>query len=420
MICLYGILIFLAFNKHSKSGYFNYHSEIWSDKAGYYIYLPATLKYNLNGNNLPDSIVERTGKGFFLSEDKVKIETKYTYGVALLQLPFYLAADIVASTIGMQANGFSPIYHWAINLAAATYLFLGLFFLFQFLKSRFSFKTSLITVTILLVGTNLYYYGIDETGMSHVYSFFLFCSFLYLANTLKNQVVIQLKHFFLLGLIAGIILMVRPINILFLSSLLFLNLNTDNRNHLKEILNWKSILSITIGIVIILLPQMLYWNYLSGSFFYYSYGDESFNWSHPEIIKTLFAAKNSLFIYTPIFIIILFSLFRTSLKKDSNSIYLLLLFLSLTYVLSCWWDWAFGCALGGRNYVEYFSLFSIPLAIAIERNNNTKKVNFYLFYAFIACCIFYNLKLSYAYDGCFYGSNDWDWTYLKEKLLSIL
>ena len=44
------ITLFLTFNKHSKSGYYNYHSEIWADKAGYYVYLPAVFKFNFNPN----------------------------------------------------------------------------------------------------------------------------------------------------------------------------------------------------------------------------------------------------------------------------------------------------------------------------------------------------------------------------------
>src|SRR5690554_5459863 len=82
------LVIFLSFNRHSKSGYFNYHSEIWADKAGYYVYLPAAFKFNFDSRQFPDSIQIKTGGGFELLQDQQKVVTKYPYGVALLQAPF--------------------------------------------------------------------------------------------------------------------------------------------------------------------------------------------------------------------------------------------------------------------------------------------------------------------------------------------
>ena len=116
----FGITLFLTFNKHSKSGYFNYHSEIWSDKAGYYVYLPAALNYNFNANNFPDSIDIKTGHGFRLDKANGKVVTKYTYGVALMQLPFFCMAKLLAEPLNMKNNGFSPIYHWSINIASVS------------------------------------------------------------------------------------------------------------------------------------------------------------------------------------------------------------------------------------------------------------------------------------------------------------
>ncbi len=108
VICFAGIALFLTFNRHSKSGYFNYHSEIWADKGGYYVYLPAAFKFKFNPDNFPDSIDDKTGHGFTLDYENKKVLTKYTYGVALLQLPFFLMADTFAETLNYKANGFSP------------------------------------------------------------------------------------------------------------------------------------------------------------------------------------------------------------------------------------------------------------------------------------------------------------------------
>jgi hypothetical protein len=66
------ILFFATLNLHSRSGEFNYHSEIFSDKAGYQVYLPALFIYNFNATEFPDSIEFRTGEGFILNRETIK------------------------------------------------------------------------------------------------------------------------------------------------------------------------------------------------------------------------------------------------------------------------------------------------------------------------------------------------------------
>ena len=109
-VLMSGVLIFLTFNRHSKSGYYNYHSELWADKAGYYVYLPASLKYNFKANDFPDSIDMKVGYGFKLDLEENKVLTKYTYGVAFLQSFFYLLADSLSTSVNQKADGFSPIF----------------------------------------------------------------------------------------------------------------------------------------------------------------------------------------------------------------------------------------------------------------------------------------------------------------------
>ena len=184
LFLFYGFSVFLTLNRHSKSGIQNYHSEIWADKAGYYIYLPAYFIYDFDGEKLPPKIGEKTGDGFFVEEGKIK--TKYTSGVALLQAPFFLVTHFVSTKLGYESNGFSSIYHKMINVSAVTYSFFALILLYLFLIRYVSKKLAFISVACIYLGTNLFYYSIFETGMSHIYSFFLFTCFLYLSPFILN------------------------------------------------------------------------------------------------------------------------------------------------------------------------------------------------------------------------------------------
>jgi hypothetical protein len=119
-----GVLIFLSFNYHGKAPSFTHRSQIWADKAGYHVYLPFTIIYGCDANAMPDSIATLTGGGFSIDKEKNILHTKYTYGVALMQLPFFLTAHFLNELLGYEASGYSRMYNWAIDVSAVVYLVL--------------------------------------------------------------------------------------------------------------------------------------------------------------------------------------------------------------------------------------------------------------------------------------------------------
>ncbi|PKP33149.1 MAG: hypothetical protein CVT99_01480 [Bacteroidetes bacterium HGW-Bacteroidetes-16] len=413
LILLLGIMIFLTFNRHSKSGYFNYHSEIWADKAGYYVYLPATFKYAFNPDEFPDSMDVRTGYGFSLDLKDHKIRTKYTCGVALMQIPFYFLADVLATPLHQKADGFSPVYHWAVNVAAVFYLLAGILFLYLFLRNYFKISVTVLVLASLVFGTNLYYYAIDETGMSHVYSFALFSGYLYLWKRIREKENKQILWLVIISMIAGLIILLRPLNVIFLVGTFFLDV--QNRNELKRrlgsVFQLKTLGIILISVLVMLSPQLFYWKYLTGSFISYSYGNEGFNWLNPQLMITWFSPKNGLLLYTPLVLIMLFSIGYMIFQKQSrsNGVLIGILFLVLSYVLSCWWQPEFGCSFGARNFVEYYALFALALGYGYQSIIKKGWLIQSIFWLMIALMIAYNLKMTYSWDGCFYGVGYWDW-----------
>ena len=65
--------------------------EIYSDKADYYVYLPATFIYNWEVTKFPKGIDIAT-IGFTLDYKHRKIVVKTTCGEAILVCPFFLAS----------------------------------------------------------------------------------------------------------------------------------------------------------------------------------------------------------------------------------------------------------------------------------------------------------------------------------------
>ncbi len=402
LVASLALLVFLTLNKHRNSGLYNYHSEIFSDKAGYYIYLPSVFIYEFNASNFPDSIEFKTGEGFTLNRQTGIIQTKYPYGVALLEAPFFGATHLYCNIINpSSATGFSRPYHQAINLAAVFYLLLGLFAAYRFLCSSFTPNVSAIAIIVYLLSSNLIYYGIDETGLSHVYSFFAVSVFLYF--TQKFQSVKTYQSLIFSAISAGLIVAIRPINILFIPALFLFS--TNNVNPLK---NKSALIAITLGIIAFVIPQLLYYYYLSGSPVLYSYKNESFIYLFsPKIKEVLFAFENGWLSNNPIHIISIVSMFlMTSVHKLRASMALLLL-IGVTYLYASWWSWKLGCGLGHRGYVDFYPILMFSFAFFIENYINSKWSKS-LFYGSVILLLLLNMKLVYTYDGCWYGKGSWD------------
>lgn len=413
------LLVFLSLNRHSRADRFTYHSEIWADKAGYQIYLSA-FEYDFDGRTIPDtSIVKKTGYGFSIDTTNGVILTKYTYGTALAQLPFYLVAKVFQDKDD-PLPGFSVLHNRMISLAASLYLLLGLIFLYQFLLFYFERKIVVVALAILLFGTNLLYYGIQETGMSHVYSFTVFAGLLLLLKRRNFFEKESFWEFFVFGCLAGWIVVLRQSNVLFPLVFFFLdarNLATVGER-VRRIFRWKNLLPTFLGFALLLTPQILYWTYAFDSMVAYSYGDEGFNWLKPQFHQVFFNPYNGLFLYAPVLLFMVYSML-VMVKKSANNAWLLLaLFVVISYVFASWWAWWFGCAFGARSYVEYLALFSLAIAYG-WKDTLLKGGMFRISFGMILVlfCV-YTTKMTFSMEPCFPGAYEWDWPAFWKVILA--
>ncbi|HTB31376.1 MAG TPA: hypothetical protein VK808_05075 [Bacteroidia bacterium] len=411
-VCFYAMFCFLSLNRHSKATVFDYHSEIFSDKSGYYVYLPALFIYDFKADKLPPQIAVKTGKGFSIDSSKNKIFTKYTYGVALMQSPFFLVAHLLAKPLGYENNGFSLIYDRMIDFAGVFYAGLGFIFLFLFLTRYVSKKIAIITLTALFLGTNLFYYSIFETGMSHVYSFFLFSVFLYLSEGMFKPGTPFITNL-VFGIIVGLIIIVRPINVIFFP--VFFMFNKPGLGNIKGLL--KPCIIIAFSACILVIPQLMYWRYLSGHLVMYSYTNEGFtNVLSPKILSVWFSTNNGLFLYSPLVLIMLSGLIYMRKFHNGWSLFLAFYFLFISYVISSWWCWNYGGSYGSRPFVEYYALLSLPFCYLMKYIMESK-VRLYVLGFLIVLCITWNLKLIFSFDGYWYGG-DWDWQAFGKFIVS--
>ncbi|MGA3013005.1 MAG: hypothetical protein ABSD71_03105 [Bacteroidales bacterium] len=384
--------------------------EITSDKADYYIYLPATFIYKWDIHKIPRKFESRS-PGIHFDYSRNKILTKTTCGVAIMWAPFFLITNFIATHWDPYPDGFSLFYERMTIFPEVFYLILGLFFLRRFLSRYFSRTVSYITVILLFAGTNLYYYGIDEGLMSHVNSFFLFCLFLFL---LKKFLDSEKKQY---GLIVGIsfvfalAVLIRPTSIILLTWIGFLDVKSFNdfKDRLRLFLKPLYIITFLIAGFIIFLPQFIYWKYLTDHFFYYSYNNETFtHWKNPQIFSVWFAPLNGFFLYTPLALFFMVGIIQMIKKKLMNGIFIGIFFIFISYLFSSWCCWYFGGSFGYRPFVEFYALLAIPFAWFI--GTIPKMKNLYIrmmIMLLIIASVWYNLKLTYGQR--WYTGSTWSW-----------
>ena len=371
-----------------------------TDPLGYYQYLPAIFIES----NLKCMIYSATlNNGNMLSA--------FHIGIAILQLPFFLLGHLYTLITGGDASGYSINYAVSQIIGVSAYLGIALAMLFQLLRNKFTLTISVITVFVLYLGTNVFYYAFAENGMSHVYSFFLFTALIYLTHVFEEKR--NWKTALYLSVTAVIIVLVKPNNgVVLLYFLLFNTCNwTSFITRLKKVFlpisTWKPGIIVAIFLVAL---QVGYWHYVSGQFLVFSYGalGEGFFWTNPSLLKVLFSPQNGWLIYSPVLIIPMLGLIYLGIKNQLNSRVTLIIWMMAWYIFSSWWAWWFGGAYGHRAFVEYIAFLAIPMAFVLTSIKEKSRIGFGFIMVFLLLFVWVNIGMSYVYHSPWDGPN-WGW-----------
>lgn len=354
---------------------YNEDVRINSDGKGYFDYLPSIFIYqdfirlDCNDTDCPKKY-ERVNKMGVYNTYKDKKVDKYTCGTALLESPFFLVTFITHKRTFTVEEAYQTHYQHAVFYAALFYLFLALILLKALLK-LYKVNLWIITTMQLLVvfATGLSYYANYNAGYSHVFSFFAVTWFSFNA---KNYLLKpNSKYFFYAVISLGLVVLIRPANAVLIFFIPFL---AENSKAFAEGIAYifKRPLQLMVGMAIFLCLmslQSVAWYLQTGDFFLYSYGREGFNWLNPQIANVLFSYRKGLFVYSPaLFIAALSVIWFFFSKRSYEGIMLILFFLLITYIISSWRSWSYGCSYGMRPYIDYLVLFIIPLALFLQHS----------------------------------------------------
>lgn len=404
----------------------NYWKNILeSDAKGYYSYLPAIFIYQDLNFSFFDKIEKEKypNKNTFYdyrSSFNGKVINKYYAGTALAQMPFFLMAHSLSYLTGNETDGYSKLYMIFVNLAAIFYLLSGLIFMNGILKNfELSDRNRAIVLFVSVFGTNLFYYTIGECGMSHVYSFAFVSMFAYYIQQFFNTH--HNRYLYYIAFALGMVVFIRPINVLVLSFVPFLAggfpmLKDGLKAMFLKPLNLLLAVLLFLGIAFI---QLCIYKISTGSFFVYSYLDEGFNFTNPQIINILFSYKKGLFLYTPVYLVSLFGLYYLYNKDKAQFLFWIVPFVSIVFVFSSWWNWYYGGSFSSRVFVEFIPFFMILLGLLLHFSVSKIKKWIVLSVLFLLVLICQIQTFQYRYNTIHWSEMTqemyWD-VFLKIKL----
>ena len=364
------------------------------DSYGYYLYLPAILKF---GDISDFAFVQQHLDLYKPSDTAYQIFEKdgqktptYTMGVAILWLPFYAIADIWASVDPrFPADGLSQPYQWMVILAGLTWLALGLFWLHAFLGRYLQPRTVLITLSILVLGTNLFYYTTVQPGMPHVYLFALYAGLLLLLERLYASP--TWGKGVLLGFCLAVMALCRPSEAL--AVILVAGFLWQKAGNLTALGKWIRLHWPVLGVAVLaglvtIFPQMLIWKWTTGQWIYNTYAayGHTFDLTRPHLLDGLFSYRKGWLVYTPLMILGVAGLIPLVRKRNTWAWPVVLFFIVNLWIVLSWHIWWYAGSFGMRALVQSCAVLALPLGMGWEAWSGTSwRRSFLPALVFLAC-----------------------------------
>jgi len=395
VLLIIGVLCISALHKQTKGTSLN---NINWDGYGYYLYLPALFiykdcqKYEFVRDHMSQYKVSDSDYQLIRYADDKKYP-RYNIGLSLIWTPFFLTANFIASSIyKIPQDSLSAPYQWSIIICHLLFIVLGFVYLRKFLLNLYNDKVVGVSLFLLALATNLYYYTSSEIALTHSYLFSLLACFLFQFYQYKETE--TKKSLIWSCLLFGLMVLIRSSELLLIIIPFFYKLN---RQSFKS--NFFLCLKLGLTAIAFIFFQLLFYKVTTGTWLRNGYGDRSFDLLDPHIIEGLLSYARGWLVYTPLMLFVLLGI-PTLLKIQRNwFLPILICLLANIYILFSWDIWWYGDTFGSRPMVQHYAYLSIPLAAFISWLQEKSKVVKYPMFLLLAFTLFLNLFQTWQYDN---------------------
>jgi len=346
---------------------------IRSDGYSYYVYLPATFLYHdpslealsreWYGGNFPDFTGIRrwptTGRWVNL----------HPMGTAVLEAPFFAAADQLTRWSNFPRDGFSVYYQHGAGLAGLAYFLAGLAILRRLLARQFTPGVVLATLVCVTWGTNLFHYGVYDASFSHAFAFFLTCAWIAIADAWWREATRMRSA--ALGAVAALIVLTRHTNAIFLLVLPLFGVErwSDAGPRVRALVERRGALAVAalVGAVCVL-PQLAIYKFATGAFIVNAYDTHQmgFSFASPHLVAVLFSTQKGLFFWSPVLLLSVAGAFVARGWTRKLTVAAVVVFALQTYLVASWAQWQFGGSFGHRAFTDGFGLAAPFMASTFE------------------------------------------------------
>jgi hypothetical protein len=376
------------------------------DVSGYYLYLPATIIHHdlkelrFHEQMLRDYAPTPNFQQAFRHPASGHYVMKYSAGMAVQYLPFFLLAHALAAPLGYPADGFSMPYQLAILLASLLVASLGLWLVRRALLPRFGEWPTVLTLLAIVLGTNYLNYTAMGGAMTHNWLFTWYAALLLLTPAFYRRP--TLARAVGVGAIIGLMTLSRPTDILAVLIPLLWGLRPVLPAVRTRLAFWHQHLGLLLAALLagaaMLSIQLLYWRYVSGDWIVYSYENQGFSWLRPHLWEGIFSFKSGWLTYSPLLIVAIVG-FGGLRRQQPIAFWPILIFAILfTYVTFAWDEWLYGGSLGIRAMVQSYAVLAWPMAAA-HRWLLARRFWLWTYAGVALLCCYYNVWLTYQGYG---------------------
>jgi hypothetical protein len=280
------------------------------DVSGYYWYLPASVIYKdvktlAWADDIRKKYAPTTHELQSFDHPSGNKLMKYSVGMAVQYLPFFLTAHALAPALGYPADGFSKPYQFSVQFGSLLFCFVGLWFLRKVLLEYFKEGAVAWLLILYALGRNYLNYGAIDGAMTHnwLFSWYAILMWLSVKFYTKPRYLTGLG----IGLVLGIMALTRPTEVIAAIIPLAWGLHHVKLNDIKARLVFikEHFLKYALAVIAMIAVgsiQLIYWKYATGEWLVYSYEDQGFTWLRPHVINYTFNYRSGWLLYTPLMI----------------------------------------------------------------------------------------------------------------------
>ena len=296
------------------------------------------------------------GEAYFQPTATGRLPNTFSVGPALIWAPAYLLIHGLGYLGLFRPTGFGYPYFTAIATVTAVGGLFGVLWLYDLVR-RYCEQGAAFAATLLIwLGTFHVWYMVFEPSMSHAFGMASVTGYLLLCHREPRHY----RDYALLGLAAGVVVLVRWQNVLFLPVGWAVLWAAGTKP------KWKQFALVSGIAIAFFLPQMLFWQVIYGRLLVVPQGGAYMAWGSPQLEAVLFSSRHGLLSWSPVLWLGLIGLFALLRKAPVLAASLLAALAVTTYVNASVHDWWAGASFGSRRFDGALVAFGLGLAVAIE------------------------------------------------------